>query len=68
MSTIQKKGETVRKAVKWISEELQEKESRAISILICEAAGRYNLSPKEEEFLVSFYKNEGCLDGGDRDN
>jgi hypothetical protein len=60
MTTIQRKGEPVRQAVKWISEQLQEKESRNISELICEASERYNLSPKEEDFLASFYKSEGC--------
>ena len=62
MTTIQRKGESVRKAVKWISEELREKGNGAISILICQAAGRYNLSPKEEEFLISFYKDKECHD------
>ena len=66
MSTIQRKGEPVRNAVKWISCELQENENRSISELIREAAGRYNLSPKEEEFLESFYKKEGgCIEGRD---
>ena len=67
MTTIQKKGEPVRMAVKWISEKLQEKGDEPISILICQAAGRYNLSPKEEEFLMSFYQNKDCLDGQEDD-
>ena len=66
MSTIQRKGEPVRNAVKWISDELRENENRSVSDLIREAAGRYNLSPKEEEFLESFYKKEsGCMAEGD---
>jgi len=56
MTTIQPKGEKLRQAVKWISENRQEDESRAISILIQEAAHQFNLSPKDEEFLMSFYK------------
>lgn len=58
MATIQPKGEKVRQAVKWISSERLEDENRSIPKLIQEAALRFNLSPKDEEFLVSFYKEE----------
>ena len=55
MATIQPKGEKLRQAVKWISAERQEDEDKAIQKLIQEAALRFNLSPKDEEFLLSFY-------------
>ena len=55
MSTIQPKAESLRQAVKWISSELLEDEKKAVFSLIQEAALKFNLSPKEEEFLVSFY-------------
>ena len=55
MAGIQPKGERVRKAIKWISEILQEDEGRAIGELIQEASGVFNLSPKEEGFLSDFY-------------
>ena len=58
MVTIQPKGEKVRQAVKWISSELQEDETKSISKLIQEAAMRFNLSPFEEESLVSFYREK----------
>ena len=58
MATIQPKGEKIRQAVKWISENRLEDETRSISQLIQEAGGQFNLSPKDEEFLRSFYKNE----------
>ena len=61
MATIQPKGEKIRQAVKWISSERVEDESRSIPLLIQEAALRFNLSPKDEEFLISFYK-EGQKD------
>ena len=62
MSAIQPKGEKLRQAVKWISGSRQEDESRPILILIQEAAHQFNLSPKEEEFLRSFYRggNPDC--------
>ena len=58
MATIQPKGEKVRQAVKWISEGRLENEGRSITLLIQEAAGQFNLSPKDEEFLRSFYESE----------
>ncbi|KPK30274.1 MAG: hypothetical protein AMK69_03875 [Nitrospira bacterium SG8_3] len=59
MSTIQPKGEQLRQAIKWISAERQEDENRPIPQLIEKAALRFNLSPKDEEFLRSFYKQGG---------
>ena len=56
MATIQPKGEKVRQAVKWISGERQEDESKNIFLLIQEASMKFNLSPKDEEFLRAFYK------------
>ena len=56
MATIQPKGEKVRKAVKWISENLKEDEKRPIYRLIQDASLRFTLSPKEEDFLRSFYE------------
>ena len=58
MATIQPKGEKTRKAVKWISAERLEDEGKSIFLLIQEAALRFNLSPKEEGFLISFYKEK----------
>ena len=56
MATIQPKGENLRQAIKWISEERMEDAGRPIQRLISEAGQRYNLSPKDAAFLVSFYK------------
>jgi len=58
MATIQPKGERVRQAVKWISENLQEDEKRPIYRLIQDASLRFTLSPKEEDFLRSFYEED----------
>lgn len=59
MATIQPKGEQLRQVIKWISSERQENENRSIPLLIEEAALRFNLSPKDEEFLRSFCEKEG---------
>jgi hypothetical protein len=59
MATIQPEGEKLRQAVRWISEERKADASRAIALLIEEASRQFNLSPREEEFLRSFYDEEG---------
>lgn len=58
MATIIPKGEILRQAIKWISGELQGDNPKDIPLLIQDAALRFNLSPKDEEFLVNFYKEE----------
>lgn len=60
MPTIVPQGEGIRQAVKWISAELVEDPGKRIQTLIQEAARRFNLSPLEEEYLVSFYRSEMC--------
>ena len=59
MATIQPKGENMRQAIRWISAERLEDESKPIQKLIQEAARRFNLSPMDEEYLVSFYRERG---------
>lgn len=60
MATIQPKSERVRQAVKWISAELLEDPKKKVQKLIQEAAGKFNLSPMEEESLASFYTEKKC--------
>jgi hypothetical protein len=56
MPTIIPEGERVRQAVKFISAERMEDDKKPIQKLIQEASLRFNLSPKEEEELVNFYR------------
>jgi hypothetical protein len=58
VATIQPKGEKLKQAIRWISEEQQDREEKGIQRLIQEAGPRFNLSPKEEDFLVSFYQED----------
>ena len=51
-------GENVRKAVQWISDKLQYEEGGPLAILIEEASERFNLSPKDEEFLFRFLSSK----------
>lgn len=55
MSTVIPQGETIRNAVKWISGKLREDDRINIQRLIQEAAVKYNLSPRDEDFLRLFY-------------
>jgi hypothetical protein len=58
MPTIMPEGERVRLAVKFISAERQEDEKKSIRKLIQEASLKFNLSPKEEQDLVHFYREK----------
>jgi len=56
MATILPEGEKIRQAVKWISAERLEDEKQSLSMLIGQAALKFNLSPKDEEYLNNFYR------------
>ena len=58
MATIQPQGEEIRKAVKWISEERQAGTNTDNNRLVEEAAIKFNLSPKDVEFLTKFVREE----------
>ena len=49
-------GEDIRKAVKWISENLKEDPEQSVKKLINEAILHFDLSPGDSEFLMNFYK------------
>ena len=48
-------GELLRKAVRWISEQRELVPRPSLAELIDEAGKRFNLSPKDSEFLFSFF-------------
>ncbi len=51
-------GEDLRKAIKWISEEKENRPDEKINTLINEACVRFDLPPNDGEFLFRFYKKE----------
>jgi hypothetical protein len=59
MATVMPEGEAIRKAIKWISAELTEDPNKPLQKLVNEAVSRFDLSPKDSEFLISFYRKEG---------
>ena len=62
MTTIMPEGEAIRRAIKWISGERQEDPNKLIQILVNDAVSRFDLTPKETEFLAEFYR-KGKMDG-----
>jgi hypothetical protein len=54
MTTIMPEGNAIRNAVKWISDKRQDDPSTSIQKLMDEAGLKFNLSPKEQEFLHRF--------------
>ncbi|MFP5259459.1 MAG: hypothetical protein ACLGQH_10600 [Acidobacteriota bacterium] len=55
MATIMPQGELTRRAVKWIDEQ-RGLTGKPFAPLIDEAAMRFNLSPRDTEFLTGFFK------------
>jgi hypothetical protein len=55
-------GEDLRRAVKWISGSLQEQPVRPLYRLVEEAVFKFDLSPKDAEYLIRFF-NERAAEG-----
>lgn len=58
MSTIQPQGEKLKQAVRFVSEKRLEKPDINLAKLVDEASFRFDLSPKDSEFLMRFVKND----------
>ena len=54
MSSIMPEGVEVRKAVQWVSK-MREERKASLGTLVEEACVRFNLSPKDSEFLNRFF-------------
>lgn len=48
-------GEEIRRAVKWVSGNLQEDPCRPVQPLVQEAIFKFDLSPLDAEFLIRFF-------------
>jgi hypothetical protein len=57
MATIMPEGEEIQKAIKWVSENLQEKREQSLQKLMEKAVFKFDLSPIDTEFLASFFRN-----------
>ena len=58
MSTIMPQGEKLKHAIQWISERRTEDPDVNPAKLVDEASFRFDLSPKDSEFLLRFVKND----------
>jgi hypothetical protein len=52
-------GEQLRKAIKWISAERDENPGTGLYKLIQDACLKFDLSPKDADFLMRFFTEEG---------
>jgi hypothetical protein len=50
--SIQPKGEDLRRAVKWVSEERADNPEKEVKVIVQEACMKFDLSPKDEDFLL----------------
>jgi len=55
MATIMPESENVQKAIKWVSTNLEE-ENQTLAKLIDKAVFKFDLSPKDTEFLTKFFR------------
>jgi hypothetical protein len=53
--TLEPEGEDLRKATKWISDERLNKPGANLSRLIEQACIKFDLAPKDAEFLMRFF-------------
>jgi hypothetical protein len=51
-------GEQLRRAVKWISDERSENPGTSLSALIGKACLKFDLAPKDAEFLAHFFAEQ----------
>ena len=58
MATIMPEGEEIKKAIKWVSENLEgKKQGQSLETLVEKAVFKFDLSPVDAEFLTGFFKN-----------
>ncbi len=48
-------GEDVRRAVKWVSGNIRENPGQPVQPLVQEAIFKFDLSPRDAEFLIGFF-------------
>ena len=57
MPTIMPEGKNVQQAIKWISASIEENEKQSVRQLVEKAVFKFDLSPKDTEFLIGFFLN-----------
>jgi hypothetical protein len=60
MSDLLPDGEDLRRAVRWVSTNLQEHDDRpVVKKIVQEAIFKFDLSPKDADFLITFFAKHG---------
>ncbi|MEI6213856.1 MAG: hypothetical protein WCP10_07090 [Desulfuromonadales bacterium] len=50
-------GDDVRRAVKWVSGNIQENPEQRVGIFVQEAIFKFDLSPRDADFLINFFSS-----------
>jgi len=58
----QPQGDALKKAIQWISQQRKAGSEKGPAILADEASLKFDLSPKDGEFLLRFVKDDGKAD------
>ena len=60
MTTVfEKKGDNITRAINYVDEQLKSNKEKKLQTLISEAGARFNLTPKDEEYLMRVFKDRG---------
>jgi hypothetical protein len=54
-------GEEIRRAVKWVSQNLQENPEQSVQPLVHKAIFKFDLSPKDAEFLIRLHSQKKAV-------
>lgn len=66
MPDLMPEGDAIRRAIKWVSGELQENPQKSAQKLVNDAVMRFDLSPKDADFLSDFFrKRQAGIDAGE---
>jgi len=58
MTTVMPEGGNLRKALQWVSKMREEGAKESLAVLVDQASVRFNLSPKDSEFLTRFFNEQ----------
>jgi hypothetical protein len=59
MATVMPEGDDIKKAIKWISVNLEDNRDQPLQKLIEKAVFKFDLSPMDTEFLTAFFRKHG---------
>lgn len=63
----QPEGESLRRAVRWVSGERESQPGRPVSGLVDQAALRFDLAPNEVEYLLRFFRDVSAREERERE-